>query len=32
VTEDGEVRIFAKDLEPEHVERIKAVLEEIRDA
>ncbi len=31
VTEEGEVRIFSKDLETDHLDRIREVLTEIRD-
>ncbi len=31
VTGDDEVRIFAKDLEPEHIDRVREALIEIRD-
>ena len=31
VTDDGEVRIFSKDIEPEHLARIREVLSGIRE-
>lgn len=31
VAEDGEVRVFAKDIEPDHLDRIKEVLRDLQD-
>ena len=31
VAEDGEVRVFAKDIEPDHLDRIKEVLRDLQE-